>query len=224
MDANLKEDQIGAIGTQEDDLLATKSKEAHDVNKITKHMQNVSIEYGETKEFGDTKIENSKDLMENLPAICNEIFEILGQQNLEATYQSALCEELQRRGVIVASEVDIPIKYKGLQIATRRIDLLLYLEKPVILELKAVTGNLLPTHLMQLQYYMTHSRVEEGYLINFPHITGFPAPSNGIVYKQTVLQPENGPTVSDCVTRSSTGKKDVKPVVIRVTKVDASKT
>ncbi|RLN74310.1 hypothetical protein BBJ28_00005641 [Nothophytophthora sp. Chile5] len=193
-------------------------KEALDaVEDITKHLNKIS--------FGGSlgkvaKITTSVALKAQLPSICNEVFTVLGPYNLEATYQRALAMELRARGVRVTSEVEIPICYKGQRIATRRLDLHLQLDKPVILELKAVTTKLTSTHLKQLEFYLTHFDVSEGYLINFPHVTGFPD-DNGVVYGQEVLQPEGGAGVSDRVTRSSTPRKDALPEVIHVHKVAA---
>ncbi|RLN91150.1 hypothetical protein BBJ28_00017595 [Nothophytophthora sp. Chile5] len=190
-------------------------KEASDaVEDITKHLNKIS--FGEC--LGKVaKITTTSALKTQLPSICNEVFTVLGPYNLEATYQRALAMELRARGVHVTSEVEIPIFYKGQRIATRRLDLYLQLDKPVILELKAVTTKLTSTHLKQLEFYLTHFGASEGYLINFPHITGFPN-DNGVVYGQEVLQPE-GAGVSDRVTRSSTPRKDALPEVIHVHKL-----
>ncbi|CEG35828.1 GxxExxY protein [Plasmopara halstedii] len=174
------------------------------------------ISFGEPSNVSvNSKITSSNQLREALPLICNEVFRVLGPYNLEATYQRALALELQDRGVTVLSEVVLPIEYKGQQIATRRVDLYLKLEKPVILELKAVTAGLKSDHMRQLKFYMTHLDVNEGYLINFPHISGFPDESR-TQYIEHVLQPEGGLGVSDRVTRSSTIRKGAIANIIHV--------
>ncbi|KAG7376131.1 hypothetical protein PHYPSEUDO_014402 [Phytophthora pseudosyringae] len=174
------------------------------------------ISFGEAKRDSSTedlaRITSSSQLKEELPAICNEVFCVLGPYNLEATYKGALARELKDRGVTVFSEEKIPLEYKGQQIATRRVDLYLKLDKPVILELKAVVGSLTSEHMKQLKFYMTHFNVSEGYLINFPHISGFPDGDN-VPYVEHALQ---GNGVSDRVTRSKTTRKSEMTNIIHV--------
>ncbi|KAK1942494.1 hypothetical protein P3T76_005993 [Phytophthora citrophthora] len=172
----------------------------------TKSLPNVpKISFGEPRESTKSlpKITSSKQLKKELPAICNEVSQVLGLYNLEATYQRALALELRERGVTVLSEVEIPIVYKGQKVGTRRVDLYLILEKVVILELKAVATGLKAEHTKQLKFYMTHFNVNEGYLINFPHLTGFPEENS----EQYVDHPLQGPPVSDVTTRSKTARK-----------------
>lgn len=164
------------------------------------------------------RMTNSKQLYTELVGLCNEVYRVLGPYNLEATYQRALARELQNRGVLVKSEIEIPIEYKGQHIATRRVDLYLKLDQPVLLELKAVVTGLKTEHLKQLKYYMTHLKVTEGYLINFPHITGFPD-QNNVLCVEHVLQPQGGVGVSDRVTRSSTPRKNLMPTIIHVQQI-----
>ncbi|GMF50780.1 unnamed protein product [Phytophthora fragariaefolia] len=196
----------------------TKTRDA--IAELTMNLHKIS--FGEPVDASTKpplpKISSCSQLNEELPAICNEVFGVVGPYNLEATYQRALALELRDRGVTVLSEVEIPVLYKGQRIATRRVDLYLKLDKPVILELKAVVTGLKPDHLKQLKFYMTHFNVVEGFLINFPHITGFPDESS-VQYTEDVLQPENGEGVGDRVTRSKTPRKDAMPKIIRVQRV-----
>ncbi|KAF4027740.1 PD-(D/E)XK nuclease superfamily [Phytophthora infestans] len=144
------------------------------ITEITEHLHKIS--FGEPRDATSTdlpKIATCSQLKEELPAVCNEVFRVLGSYNLEATYQRALARELKDRGVTVFSEVEIPVEYKGQRVATRRLDLYLKLDRPVILELKAVVTGLKTDHMKQLKFYMTHFNVNDGYLINFPHVTGF---------------------------------------------------
>ncbi|KAL4092779.1 hypothetical protein PRIC1_011770 [Phytophthora ramorum] len=194
------------------------------IAELTEHLHKIS--FGEPKDASSEELSNitsSSQLKGELPAICNEVYRVLGAYNLEATYQRALALELRDRGVTVLSEVEIPIFYKGQKIATRRVDLYLKLDKPVILELKAVATGLKPEHMKQLKFYMTQFKVREGYLINFPHIAGFPNESS-VQYTEQVLQPESAAGVSDRATRSTTPRKDAVPKVIHVQKVKAKKT
>ncbi|CAI5736027.1 unnamed protein product [Peronospora destructor] len=160
---------------QEHLKLEIDSKRHHVVDELSEKL--LKISFGEPTDStlnALPPITSVRELTKELPCLCNEVFHVLGPFNLEATYQRALARELRDRGVTVLSEVEIPIEYKGQRIATRRVDLYLKLDKPVILELKAVVTGLKTEHLKQLKFYMTYFKVTEGYLINFPHVTGFP--------------------------------------------------
>lgn len=122
------------------------------------------------------QISNLKTLDANLPRICSNIFKVLKSKQLEATYQNCLVVDLKKAGVeIIGTEVEIEIMYKNERVGSRRADIILRVSSGelVILELKAV-GTLTTDHLTQLQYYMHHFGIGRGYLINFPHDTGFP--------------------------------------------------
>lgn len=208
---------------QEEHEQEVETKTRDVVAELTENLHKISFGEPSASVVNDlTKITSSNQLKEELPFICNEVFRVLGPYNLEATYQRALALELRDRGVMILSEVEIPIEYKGQRIATRRVDLYLKLDKPVILELKAVVTGLKMEHLKQLKFYMTHFNVSEGYLINFPHITGFPE-ENNVQYIEHVLQPEGGVGVSDRVTRSSTLRKNTTSNIIHVQQVKTTK-
>ncbi|KAF1774998.1 GxxExxY protein [Phytophthora cactorum] len=136
---------------QEHEHEDTKTKPRDVVTEMTENLHKIS--FGEPRVAlpkDVPRITRSSQLEEELPAICNEVFRVLGPYNLEATYQQALALELKDRGVTVFSEVRIPVEYKGQIIATRRMDLYLKLDKPVILELKAVVTGLKTDHMKQL--------------------------------------------------------------------------
>jgi len=69
----------------------------------------------------------------------------------------------------------ITLKYKGRSVGTRRADLVLKTKdaSSFVLELK-VTATLTPDNLKQLEFYMHYLDINVGYLINFPHDSGFP--------------------------------------------------
>ena len=122
-------------------------------------------------------IPDSVGLEQHLPAICSNIYRILSSRQLEATYQNCLAADLKEAGVAVHSEVSINLLYKGRRVGSRQADLIVQTKDKeiTILELKAVPQNKLSRdHLKQLQFYMHHFGVKNGYLINFPHDYGFP--------------------------------------------------
>lgn len=140
-----------------------------------------------------SQIYNLQELSLQLPDICNSIYKTLGSQQCEATYQRCLALELQQAGLCsVEQEVEIPLVYKGRIVGTRRADLVVSTasKERAVLELKAVR-TLSPSHARQLQYYMHHFNIENGYLINFPHDDGFPSVEHKSVFRLTALTDNN---------------------------------
>jgi GxxExxY protein len=94
-----------------------------------------------------------------------EVHRLLGPGLLESSYHSCLCRELELREIPHASEVALPLEYKGVHIGKGYvIDLLV--EDAVIVEIKSVE-KLQPIHTSQLMTYMRLKRVSAGLLINF---------------------------------------------------------
>lgn len=93
------------------------------------------------------------------------VHKALGPGLLESAYQACLRHELGHRGIVVESEVSVPIEYRGLQLECGyRIDLLV--GDDVIVEVKSVE-RLLPVHEAQLLTYLRLARKTRGLLLNF---------------------------------------------------------
>jgi GxxExxY protein len=89
----------------------------------------------------------------------------LGPGLLESTYQACLAYELRDRGIEVRCEVELPVKYKGLDIeAGYRIDMLV--ADCIVIENKSVQ-ELVPIHEAQLLTYMKLSGCRLGFLVNW---------------------------------------------------------
>ena len=89
----------------------------------------------------------------------------LGPGLLESTYQACLAYELRERGIEVRCEVELPVKYKGLDIeAGYRIDMLV--ADCIVIENKSVQA-LIPIHEAQLLTYMKLSGCRLGFLVNW---------------------------------------------------------
>lgn len=89
----------------------------------------------------------------------------LGPGLLESVYEYCLIEELKSRNLTVASQIKLPVVYKGKQLDKEFImDILV--ENEIIIELKAVE-QILPVHEVQLLTYMKLADKKLGYLINF---------------------------------------------------------
>ena len=93
----------------------------------------------------------------------------LGPGLLESVYQKCTVIELERMGVAVESEVELPVFYQGQKITDLgfRIDLLV--KKMVIVELKSVAA-VQPVHKKQLLTYLRLAHKELGLLINFNEV------------------------------------------------------
>ena len=101
----------------------------------------------------------------------------LGPGLLESAYLACLIVELRHAGLRVATEVSVPIVYRGLELECGyRLDLLV--EGTVILELKAIAA-ILPIHEAQLVTYLKWTGKPLGLLLNF----NVPLMKNGIVRK-----------------------------------------
>lgn len=89
----------------------------------------------------------------------------LGPGLRESAYHRCLAYELQKMGVLVESEISLPIVYDGLKIdAAYRVDL--RIEKKVLVEIKAVDA-VQRIHEAQLLSYLQLSGVRVGLLLNF---------------------------------------------------------
>lgn len=100
--------------------------------------------------------------------VVNSIFTVhraLGPGLLESAYRACLSYELQRRGLLVQSEVPFPVRYDGLKLAVGyRVDLLV--EDVIIVENKAVPA-LAPIHQAQLLTYLKLAGLKLGFLVNW---------------------------------------------------------
>ena len=94
-----------------------------------------------------------------------EVHRLLGPGLLESVYRHALLIELLAAGLEVATEVHVPIVYKGTSLVEDlKLDLLV--KGLVIVEIKAVE-RFHPVHLAQLITYLKLADRPKGLLINF---------------------------------------------------------
>ncbi|HEX8944414.1 MAG TPA: GxxExxY protein [Gemmatimonadaceae bacterium] len=89
----------------------------------------------------------------------------LGPGLLESAYETCLAYELRERGLLVRTQVALPVVYKAIRLdVAYRIDLLV--GECVIVELKTVS-KLLSVHEAQLLTYLKLSGHRLGLLLNF---------------------------------------------------------
>ena len=93
------------------------------------------------------------------------VYKALGPGLLEGVYEEALTYELQKRGLKVVRQQEVPIFYDGQQLQSQlRLDMLI--EDTVIIELKSVQ-ELLPVHFKQTMTYLRLLHIHLGLLVNF---------------------------------------------------------
>ena len=89
----------------------------------------------------------------------------LGPGLLESAYEACLACELRERGLVVRTQVAVPIVYKGLRLEQGyRIDILV--EDAVVVEIKTILG-FHPVHEAQLLTHLRLSGHRLGLLLNF---------------------------------------------------------
>ena len=106
-----------------------------------------------------------KDLTYHVNGAAIEVHKTIGPGLLESVYHKCLKRELSLRGISYASELLVPINYKGLEVITElRCDL--FIENCLVVELKAVE-QIIPIHEAQLLTYMQLLNAPKGILYNF---------------------------------------------------------
>jgi len=104
-----------------------------------------------------------------------EVHKVLGPGLLESAYEQCLCYELSQRGFSVVRQVELPVRYKDVQLDVGyRVDVIV--ENRVVLELKAEKA-ITDLDRAQLLTYLKLSNKKVGFLLNF-HV---PALREGIV-------------------------------------------
>ncbi len=96
---------------------------------------------------------------------CFEVHKELGPGLFESVYEAALIYELKSLGLVVDSQIDLPVLYKKIDLGLGfRIDVLV--ENEIILELKSIE-SLKNVHKKQLLTYLRLAEKKIGYLVNF---------------------------------------------------------
>lgn len=125
-------------------------------------------------------------ISDEIEQIANKVFncglrvhKTLGAGLLESVYEVCLAHELDKLGLKVERQIQLPVIYDGITLdAGMRLDL--WIERKLIVEVKAVE-SLLPVHQAQLMTYLKLTENRLGLLINF-NVTLF---KNGV--KRVIL-------------------------------------
>jgi GxxExxY protein len=93
-----------------------------------------------------------------------EVYNSLGYGFLEHLYVLALEQELLARGHTVSRQVSVPVFYKGRQLGSQRLDMIV--DDKVVIEIKS-TFDLHPAAHRQLRSYLQGTKLQLGFLLHF---------------------------------------------------------
>jgi GxxExxY protein len=103
-------------------------------------------------------------LTERIIGCAIAVHKALGPGLIEATYEEALCIELNEERLCFERQLRVPVTYRGKLIGEYRPDLVV--EEIVVVEIKSVE-RLIGLHQAQLLAYMRVLRLPVGLLLNF---------------------------------------------------------
>ncbi len=105
-------------------------------------------------------------ILDQIIEASGEVHQMLGGAGLlENIYETALCYELQLRGLTSQRQLPIPVVYKGICVR-EPLFLDILVEKKVIIEVKA-TGKEYPIYRAQLLTYLRLTHTKIGILVDF---------------------------------------------------------
>jgi len=107
----------------------------------------------------------SEGLIDKVLSAATKVHIELGPGLLESVYEKALMFELAEAGISAQSQLDIPVKYRGVELGLGfRADIVV--ENTLLLELKTV-NEFSPIHLSQVITYLKVLNIKRGFLLNF---------------------------------------------------------
>lgn len=106
------------------------------------------------------------DLTHRVIGMAMEIHRLLGCGFVEAVYHNAMIVELTAARVPFESHKKLDVHYKGVLVGQFEADLVILVNKMLIIELKAVE-RLTKAHEVQLVNYLAATNIEDGLLVNF---------------------------------------------------------
>lgn len=123
---------------------------------------------------GQSRARDLNEISRQIVDAAVQVHKKLGPGLLESVYRECLVYELEKRGLRVAVEVQVPIVYDGVPLRSAlRLDLLV--DDEVIVELKSIE-DVLAVHRAQLLSYLKLTSKRLGLLLNF----NVPLIKNGI--------------------------------------------
>jgi GxxExxY protein len=116
------------------------------------------------RRHGGTGIDDLNGLTSRIIGAAIEVHKALGPGLLESIYETAMCIELEERGLSYDRQVQIPAYYKGRPLGRYVIDLVV--EELILVEIKSVS-SLTPVFDAQVLTYLRLADKRIGLLINF---------------------------------------------------------
>jgi GxxExxY protein len=93
-----------------------------------------------------------------------DVHRTLGPGYIEAIYERALRVEMLRRNMPFRAQCSVPISYRGIDVGSHRLDLLV--DATVVVELKTIS-DVEEIHLAILRSYLKAAHCEVGLILNF---------------------------------------------------------
>src|SRR5688572_27510755 len=109
-----------------------------------------------------------EELTEKIIGGAIEVHRRLGPGFLESIYENALVIELNKRGVSVQPQVEVPIRYDGIEVGRHILDLVV--DATIVVELKAIK-NFDDIHFGIVRSYLRAIGRDHGLLLNFGKLT-----------------------------------------------------
>jgi GxxExxY protein len=113
-------------------------------------------------------LDGNTEITDRILSCAIEVHRVLGPGLPEAACETALCIELQLRGISFQRQLGVPIHYKGQLISEYRPDLVV--AHQVVVEVKSVE-HLAPVHLAQMLTYLRITSLNVGLILNFNSAT-----------------------------------------------------
>ncbi|MCW0217638.1 MAG: GxxExxY protein [Prosthecobacter sp.] len=107
-----------------------------------------------------------EEITHRIIGMAMEIHRTMGCGYLESVYHNAMVVELSSAGIPFESKKKLDVFYKDVLVGQFEADLVIIVNKMLIIELKAVE-RLLKVHETQLVNYLTATGIEDGLLLNF---------------------------------------------------------
>ena len=103
-------------------------------------------------------------LTEKIIGLFYDVYNELGHGFLESVYEQAMLIALRQAGLDVEAQVEIPVRFRGLEVGNYKADL--QVDRKVLIELKAAR-SLEKAHGAQILNYLKATNIEVGLLLNF---------------------------------------------------------
>ena len=113
-------------------------------------------------------LDGNTELTERIIGCAIEVHRELGPGLPEAVCETALCIELESRGLPFKRQVGVPVHYKGQLISEHRPDLIVADE--IVVEVKSIE-RIAEVHVAQVRTYLRLTSLHVGLIMNFNSAT-----------------------------------------------------